>query len=41
MIRDEITNADKGQIRLTAIALFGFAIIRSDQYEAVKFKTID
>ena len=41
MIRDEITGANKGQVKLTALALFGFVIIRSDQYEAVKFKTVD
>lgn len=38
LIRDEITGANKGEIRLTAIALYGFRIIRKDQYAAITFK---
>ena len=32
LIRDEVTGANKGQVRLTAIALWNFKIIRKAQY---------
>lgn len=32
LIRDEITQANKGRVRLTALALFGFKVIRKAQY---------
>ena len=38
LITDEITRANRGQIRLTVLALFGFRIIRKDQYAALKMK---
>ena len=38
LIRDEVTAANKGQIRLTAIALWNFAVIRADQYDLEKLK---
>ena len=41
LIRDEITQANKGRVRLTAIALFGFRIIRKAQYGTTKMKVED
>ena len=38
-IRDEVTNAANGQIRLTLIALYGFKVIRADQYSWQKANT--
>ena len=38
LIRDEITGAAKGQIRITAIALWSFKVTRKDQYKAEKVK---
>ena len=38
LIRDEVTAANKGQVRLTAIALWNFAVIRADQYDLEKLK---
>ena len=38
LIRDEVTAANKGQVRLTAIALWNFAAIRTDQYVMKKIR---
>ena len=38
-IRDEITNANKGQVRLTAIAFWNFAITRKAQYARVNIQS--
>ena len=38
-IRDEVTNASSGRIRLTLIALYGFKVIRADQYSWQKANT--
>ena len=38
LIRDEVTAANKGQVRLTAIALWSFAVIRAAQYKALKLQ---
>ena len=39
LIRDEVTGAAKGEIALTAIALYGFRILRAAQYSWVKAST--
>ena len=39
-IRDEITKANTGQVRLTAIALWNFRITRKAQYDAAKVKEV-
>ena len=36
-IRDEFTRANRGEIRLQAIGLWDFAILRSDGFESLKF----
>ena len=41
LIRDEITGAAKGQVRITAIALWSFKITRKAQFAAVKVKIAD
>ena len=38
LIRDEVTNAAKGQIQITAVALHNFAIPRPSAFVRVKFK---
>ena len=38
LIRDEVTNAAKGQIQVTAIALHNFAILRADGFARTKVK---
>ena len=38
LIRDEVTNAAKGQIQVTAIALHNFAILRADGFVRTKVK---
>ena len=38
LIRDEVTNAAKGQIQVTAIALHNFRILRSDGFARTKVK---
>ena len=38
LIRDEVTAANKGQVRLTAIALWNFAVIRTEQYVMEKIQ---
>ncbi len=38
LIRDEVTAAAKGQIAVTAVALWGFKILRSDGFERLRFK---
>ena len=37
-IRDEITKADSGEVKLTAIALFGFKIVREAAYSRVNYQ---
>ena len=36
-IRDEFTRANRGEVRLQAIGLWDFAILRSDGFESLKF----
>ena len=36
-IRDEFTRANRGEIRLQAVGLWDFAILRSDGFESLKF----
>ena len=38
LIRDEISNAAKGQIVVTAVALHNFAILRADGFVRTKVK---
>ena len=38
LIRDEVTNAAKGQIQVTAVALHNFAILRADGFARTKLK---
>ena len=37
VVRDEFTRANRGEIRLQAIGLWDFAILRSDGFESLKF----
>ena len=38
LIRDEVTNADKGQIQVTAVALHNFKVLRPDGFVRTKVK---
>ena len=38
VVRDEFTRASKGEVRLTAIGLWDFAILRSKGFESLKFR---
>ena len=38
LIRDEITAAASGQVHVTALALYSFGFIRTDEYRIVSFK---
>ena len=38
LIRDEVTNAAKGQIQVTAVALHNFAVLRADGFVRTKLK---
>ncbi len=38
LIRDEVTQAAKGQLKLTVVMLYSFAIVRSAQFSRVAFK---
>ena len=38
LIRDEVTNAAKGQIQVTAVALHNFAVLRADGFVRTKVK---
>ena len=38
LLRDEVTNADKGQIQVTAVALHNFKILRTDGFVRTKAK---
>jgi len=38
MIRDEVTGAARGEVALTATMLFGFAVVRADEYALVKIR---
>ena len=39
LIRDEVTNAAAGQVRLTAVGLWNFKIVRETEYAIVEFKS--
>ena len=38
LIRDEVTNADKGQIQVTAVCLHNFKVLRADGFVRTKLK---
>ena len=38
LVRDPYTSAKSGEVRLTAVALWNFKILRSDAYKRLKFK---
>ena len=40
LIRDEVTNADKGQIQVTAVALHNFKVLRADGFVRTKLKLV-
>ena len=37
-IRDEVTNAAKGQVQVTALGLYNFKVLRSAAYVRTKLK---
>ena len=41
LIRDEVTQAAKGQIVLTAVSLYSFRILRTEQFARIRFQVQD